>query len=786
MLTKRELSFSELKAICCDQIADECSDDVKVEEDDLLGQEKSFQALDFGLSIQEHGYNIYLAGHSVVNKARYIEKFIKRKAKEFDTPDDWCYVYNFNDPSMPKPIRLSPGKGKEFKNDMKLFITEFEKEIDKQFDSIEFQLQKSKIVNAFKEKNENLMKQIKIDAEEFQFDTQVTEKDIYFIPIINGEKLSEEMFDNLTDEQQDSIVRKSEILQQRATKVLKMIRENQKESDSKVIELQTSIALILLREHILSLMEKYKDASDVSTYLEEVEADIVDSIDSWISTDEGSDSLVSLLPSLYKGNNKDHKKRYEVNLLIDHGETEGAPIVYGISPSFYNLVGKVEHETDLGNIKSDFTKIKPGLLHKANGGFLILEMDELLNHGYSWYILKLILKTGKIHFKEIKDSTTTPTESLHPLPIPLDIKIVLIGESVYYQLLSEYDSNFRDLFKMKIYFQHEAKKTEENKEKLVAFIINFVKKKNITSIDKKALVAILKYATRLVMESDKITSDLEPIRELLVECCQWAHKLDIDIITEDLIEKVIKEREERSNYVEERLDELISNNQILIDVNGDKVGQINALAVIDLGDYTFAKPSRITATAYKGKAGIINIEKESNMSGNVHNKGVHVLSGYLGHKYAKQFPLSLTCQICFEQNYSYVDGDSASSAELYAIISSISEIPIKQSIAVTGSINQFGEIQPIGGATYKVEGFYNVCKKKGLTGNQGVIVPYQNVRDLVLKEEILEAVREKKFHIYAVENVDEALEILMGMPADKIHTVISKKLRSDNKKRGIL
>lgn len=783
MLGKRELTFEELQMLSSDELHYECRDEVEVLSDDIIGQEKALEALDFGLEIADASYNIYLAGDTILNKARFVEDYVKDRVKDHEAPKDWCYVYNFEDPSMPIPISLETGKGKEFKDDMEGLITNFGNELRRQFDSIEFQLQKTKITNHFKDKNENLMKQIKLDAEEFDFETQITDKDIYFIPIIEGDKMSEEMFDGLSQEEQDIIIENSEILQQRATKVLKAIRENQLRADEKVSKLQTDIGLILIRDEILKLLDKYREYEEISKYIELLEKDIVANMSLWLSEDTEEDGLLSLLPSLYKSSDSDFKKKYEVNLIIDNSGKKGKPVIYGMNPSFYNLIGKIEQESELGSTKSDFTKIKPGLLHKANGGVLILELEELLAHAYSWYIMKLCMKTGLIHYKELKDSTTLPTETLKPIPIPLDVKVVLIGKSEYYQLLKQLEPIFGELFKMKIYFPYEALKNDSNKNKLIAFAKKFVKSRDIEDINKEAMLCLLKYSTRYVMEGDKFLSNLVPIKELLLECCQWAKLSKEKVLTKELMLKTIYEKEKRANYVEERLDDLIEHNQLLIDVKGTKVGQINGLAVLDLGDYTFAKPSRITATTFKGKAGIINIEKEANMSGKVHDKGVHVLTGYLGNKYAKKSPLSLTCQICFEQSYSYVDGDSASSAELYAIISSISEIPIDQSIAVTGSINQFGEIQPIGGVTYKVEGYYSVCKKKGLTGTQGVIIPYQNIKDLVLKEEILEAIKKDEFHIYPVGHVDEAIEILMATPADKVHTSIIKKMKTDNSKK---
>lgn len=787
MLGRRELTFQELDALCSDSLLNECrnDNDIEVDEIDMLGQDKALEALDFGLKIDDKSYNIYLAGSTIQNKATFIEGYIKEQAKSLDTPDDWCYVYNFKDPSMPIPIRLKAGKGKILKDQMESFIQDFGKELTKQFDSLEFQLQKTKITNHYKEKSENLMKQMKLDAQACNFETQVTDKDIYFIPVLDGEKLSEEMFDELSKEEQDDIIEQSEVLQQHATKVLKAVRETQRRADEKVKKLQTDIALILLRDHVLDLIEEYNDNEDVTTYLKLVEKDIVDNINQWIDEEDEEEGLLSLLPSLYKSSDGDHKKRYEVNLMIDNSETEGKPVVYGINPSFYNLIGKIEQESELGSTKSDFTKIRPGILHKANGGILILELEELLVHAYSWYIIKLCLKSGKIHYKEIKDSTTLSTECLRPVPMPLDVKIVLIGKRRHYYLLKDLEPIFGELFKMMVFFPYDAKKTDKNKLKLVHFVRDFLKEKEVSDIDDEAMTSLFKFSTRQVMESDKFLSNLMPIKELLVECCHWAKAQGSKTITKEVMERTLKEKEQRVNYIEERYDELFDREHILIDVDGKKIGQINALAVLDYGDHAFAKPTRITATAFKGKAGIINIEKESNMSGSIHDKGVHVLTGYLGNKYAREYPLSLTCQICFEQSYSGVDGDSASSAELYAIISSLSEIPIAQNMAVTGSINQFGDIQSIGGVTLKVEGFYHLCKERGLTGDQGVIIPYQNVKDLVLKDEVLEAVRDGKFHIYPVTHVDEALELLLGQEANLIHKTIEERLeveRQRNKK----
>lgn len=776
MIKEKELTYESLIYKCDDELINDRSLDDLDNESDFIGQDKALEAFDFGVKIKEKGYNLFLINNSGLNKLESIEKHLRDITEGHNAPDDWCYVYNFENPMKPKPIRLKAGLGKVFKKDMKKFIDKFSEDLARQFSSVEFELQKNKINEVYKEKNEELLKQIKNEAEDYEFDTQVTEKDIYFIPILDEEKLSEEMFDELSEEQQDSIIKKSEVLQEKATQILKKIKYNQTKSDEKVDDLKKNITIILLRDYMEELTDEYGDYESVLEYLNDVQNDIVDNIDQWINNDDHQDKLLSLLPS-YKNNGEDQKRKYNVKLLVDNSDTKGAPVICGFNPSFYNLLGKIEHESE-NIVLDDITTIRPGLLHKANGGYLILEAEELLTNTYSWYALKLMLKSQKIFYKQLKEtSSNTQLASIDPLPIPLELKIILVGSSYFYNLLYYYENSFKHLFKLKIFLDHEIEKNIDNQKKMIKYIKNKVRVEGFNNIDKEAVYAILRYSSRMVMNIDKLVSSVEPINDLLVEAFKWANEINEDTITKEVIEMAIKERNNRVNYLEGKIDKLIDDKQIMIDVVGEKIGQINALAVIDVGDYTFAKPTKITATTFRGQKGIINIENEADMSGKVHNKGVHILSGYLGYKYAQRFPLSLSCQICFEQNYSMVDGDSASSSELYAVLSSISKIPIKQNIAVTGSINQFGEIQPIGGATYKVEGFFNICKRKGLDGSHGVIIPHQNIKDLVLNQEVLNAVKEKKFHIYAIESVDEGIEILTGVPAKRIHETVYRTLK---------
>jgi lon-related putative ATP-dependent protease len=474
---------------------------------------------------------------------------------------------------------------------------------------------------------------------------------------------------------------------------------------------------------------------------------------------------IVLVPSM-AGEESGPEDKYKVNLIIDNSEVKGAPVIVDFNPSYYNLIGRIEYETDHGSMITDYTMIKPGLLHQANGGYLILQADDILRNAHSWEALKRALRTKKITIENMQEHLgLAAVSTLRPEAISLNIKVLMVGSSELYHLLLQYDEDFKKLFKIKADFDEEMEKNTDNVLKYARFIASFCKREAALSFDKTAVSRVVHYSSRLVDDRSKLSTRFNDIVEILAESSVWAAIEGSCYVNEKHVDKAIKEKEFRSNKYDEKLLKLLEEGTIMIDVTGKVVGQINGLSVLDLGDYAFGKPSRITATTYIGKSGIVNIEREIEMSGTSHSKGVMILSGYIGQKYAQEMPLALTASICFEQLYSGVDGDSASSTELYAILSSLSELPINQGIAVTGSVNQKGEIQPIGGVNQKIEGFFEVCRQKGLTGRQGVMIPHQNVKNLVLKDEVLSAIKEGLFHIYAIKTIDEGIEILTGYPA---------------------
>jgi len=458
--------------------------------------------------------------------------------------------------------------------------------------------------------------------------------------------------------------------------------------------------------------------------------------------------------------------KYKVNVLVDNSSLKGAPVIVDFNPTYPNLIGKIEYENEFGSVSTDYTKIKPGLFHLANGGYLILQAKDVLSNPQAYEAINRVLKTKKITIENMKDQAgVVAVPALKPQPIPIDIKVILVGSTSIYQLLYEYEEDFRKLFKVKVDFDEEMERNEENVLKLASFISGFCRKEGTLHFDKSGVAKVVEYSSWLVEDRTKLSTRFNDIVEILCESCMWAEDDGSKFVKAKHVKRAIVEKAARCDRVDKKMLEMLKDGTIMVDTDGEQIGQINGLTVMDMGDYSFGKPSRITASTYIGESGIVNIEREVDLSGTSHSKGVLILSGYIGQKYAQNFPLSLTASLCFEQMYGGVDGDSASSAELYAILSSLAEVPIKQYIAVTGSVNQKGEIQPVGGVSYKIEGFFELCKLRGLNGKHGVIIPHQNIRNLVLNEEVIDAVRKKLFHIYPVSTIDEGIELLTGLEA---------------------
>ena len=776
----RKLEYTELKYFCDPSIVNMARKYGEISQV-MIGQERAEKALNLGLGIKKNGYNIYISGESGTGKMTFAKVFAQKYAKNEPTPPDLCYIYNFTDPKYPNLLKLPPGEGKVFKEEMEDLVEVLCVEIPKAFSDKKYELDKNEIVKSYTEKRDEIIKEISEEAKEKNFEVKSTNSGIYFVPEVDGEAISEEQFEELPQEQREQIMAISEDIQIKAVEVMRIMKDYEKGTKEKIKNLEYNIALFTVGRHISKLQEQYCENDDITNYLKDVKEDILDNIEDFLEDEETEDesALASLIPWYTKKNEEDLLSKYQVNLITDNSNTEGAPVIIEHNPVYTNIVGEVEYDSEFGNLTTDFMKIKQGALHKANGGYLILQARDILSNSYTWDTIRRALKTGKIVIEPLKEfSSGITVATIKPEALELNVKIIMVGTDFYYDLLYDYDEEFQKLFKINVPFDYEMNLTEKNINSMVQFVDRFCETEKIPTLDDDAVCKIIEYSARLAERQKKLTSRFGTLCTIIIEASECATLDKSNTISKAHVDQAIWERDYRANLYEEKLAEMIEEDVIMIDTSGMKVGQINGLAVLESGEHVFAKPSRITATTYIGKSGIINIEKEAEMSGSIHDKGIQVLIGYLGQTYAQENPLSLSCRVCFEQNYNGIDGDSASSTELYAILSSLTELPINQEIAVTGSMNQRGEIQPVGGVTYKIEGFFDLCKNRGLTGSQGVIIPVQNVADLILKDDVIEAVKNNMFHIHAVGHVDEGIEILTGTKTADVHAKATEKLKN--------
>ncbi|RKY31082.1 MAG: ATP-dependent protease [Candidatus Omnitrophota bacterium] len=729
--------------------------------EEIIGQERAARALEFGLKIKNEGYNIFVSGLSGTGRTTSVEAAVKKIAETQPTPDDWCYVFNFHDPDKPKALRFPPGMGSVFKKDMEKLINELKVEVPKAFESKIYEEHKSEIMKEFQKYKEELFKKLEESAKLASFNIKHTPSGIIFIPTIEGKELKEEEMEKLTDEAKEEIKKKQELLYEELSSVLREIREKEKITKEKLEQLKKDTALFTIRPRIGELKAKYKDFPDVIKYLEDVEKDMVENVDDFQEKKE-----IEILPGLKLPTKENTFIKYKVNVLIDNSKTKGAPVVKETNPTFYNLSGRIEYKPQLGAMVTDFTMLKPGSFHKANGGYIILQARDVLTNYFAWDTLKRTIKNKQITIEDINEQfrlINTPT--LKPEPIPANFKVILIGHPLLYYLLYNYEEDFRKLFKVRADFSNMMDRDKKGISSYASFISKICREENLKHFDRSGVAKVIEYGSRLVEDKEKLTTRFIDIADLIRESNYWAEVDNSKYVTEKHVKKALEEKIYRSNMIEKRIEELIKEGVIMVDTDGEVKGQVNGLSVITLGDYSFGKPSRITARVYVGRSGVINIDREIKLAGTIHNKGFLIIKGYLGEKYGSNFPLIFSASICFEQLYEEIEGDSASAAELYVLLSALSGVPIKQGIAVTGSVNQKGEIQPVGGINEKIEGFYYTCKAKGLTGKQGVIIPEKNVKHLILNDEVTEAVKNGKFHIWAVNTVDEGIEILTGKKA---------------------
>lgn len=730
----------------------------------IVGQTRGKAVMEFGLKVNQDGYHLYVSGISGTGKTSFTHSIVGEMAERPATLYDWCYVHNFENPYKPTVLQLPVGNGRKFQKHMEKLIQDLKRDLPIAFEDESTQKEKATIIRKFKEQRNKVYEEMNQVAEDYGFIIRQTNAGIMTMPTIDGEPISEEVYHNLPQDKLKEIDEKSTALQEKIVDETNKLQLIENEVQNEIEALEEKIATQIVSLHMKELRRKYTDASDVVAYLKALQTDVVQHVEHFFP--EEQDEAQKLGEMLQGNPQKSVLKKYEVNLFIDNRKMEGAPVITADNCTYYNLVGKVEYENRMGVMTTDFTKIKPGFLHEANGGYIIIQVKDIFSKNFAWEGLKRALLNKELRIENLGEhSGLIATTSINPEPIPLDVKVILIGDMDMYQLLYQYDEDFRKLFKIRADFDVEMDLTDEHILKLAHFIHTHCEQNRLRHLDRSAVAEVVEYSIRLSGHKEKLSTRFNQLVEVIYEADAWAAMENMDVITRHFVRKAIEERAYRSSLYEEKIQESIEEGSVLIDVENAVIGQVNGLAVYNLGQYSFGKPSRITATTFIGQNGIMNIERESKMAGNIHNKGVYILGGYLGQTFAQKHPLALTAHLVFEQSYGGVDGDSASSTELYALLSSLAEVPIKQGLAVTGSVNQRGEIQPIGGVNEKIEGFFKVCQSKGLTGKQGVLIPHQNVRNLMLNEEVTEAVRNGTFHIYKVHTIEEGIELLTGVAA---------------------
>ncbi len=766
MKNKNELNYQNLKFTCDESML---SFDTTAELQPIqagIGQDRGIKALEFGVQVDVKGYNIYIEGPSGVGKTMYTKNYLNKISSKKKVPSDWCYIYNFDNPNQPIAISLPAGQGKEFKDAMDGFIKEIKKDIKKTFNADDFEKEKSLIKQEFEEKRATLLNKLNEDALKYNFYVRSSQNGIYMMPIVNGKVIEEEEFEKLDDQTKQEYEDKSTIVQEQIMNVIGQIKEIERASDKRISEWQSNIALLTVNLHINYLKSKYKRNKKINKFLNDVKTDVLKNVSYFLEEDKNEQQpQIPMTPGMKK---VDPSLNYRVNLFVDNSHRDGAPVIMDSNYSYNNIFGFLEYENFYGSLKTDHTMLKPGLLHLANGGYIIFQAKDLLSNPACYEALKKALRIKEIAIEHANEQRASMVMvSLKPEPIPLSLKVILIGNSSIYQTLLAMDSDFRKLFKIKVEFEDDAPITKENLNKLACIVHGFCNHAELPHLDKKAMARLIEYASKLAGSHSKISTRFDDLIQIVGEAATWAKISKSKLLTENFIKKALEEQINRVKKYDTKYMEMIQDHSLLIDTSGYEVGTLNGLTIMTIGDYTFGKPTKITVNTYTGKNGIVNIEREVEISGPSHSKGVLILTGYLGEMFAQNIPLCLTASICFEQLYNGVDGDSASSTELYGLLSSLSGIPINQAIAVTGSVNQKGQIQPIGGVNEKIEGYFQICKMRGLTGEHGVMIPVQNVDNLQLSDEIVEAVKNKLFHIYSVSTIEEGIEVLTGVPAGK-------------------
>ncbi len=770
-ITKYEVPADKLRWRCDPAVFDfQCTKDLAPLRE-FIGQNRAIRAIEFGLSMDRDGYNIYVAGLTGTGKTSavktYIKKLIEEKQarEEVHSPDDWCYLYNFADADRPQIINLPQGKGKTFKEQINNLLQRLKEELAKAFSSEEYKAQRKTTVGESQAEQQKIFEEVRKEAQTQGFLFQMTTLGPALIPLMEGKPISQEDYMALQEPLRKELEAKRSQLSQKLEASFEKAQALERQAVEKLQQADKAVASFTVSRLFDSLIKEYGVWERISRYLTDLKSYAVDNLDIFKEQEKQAQPILGV-PASHIVYGRDPFLPFQVSVFVDNSAAEGPPVIIEPNPNYANLFGKIERRFLLGGYLSDHTMLKAGALQIANGGYLLLSAMDVLTNPAVWPALKRAIKTKEVRIEDpFEQFGLIAPQGLKPQPMPIDVKIILIGDAMLYQILSMYDEEFWEIFKVKADFNFEVTRTKENMMAFAAFIAGHCEESGMCHFDRTGVAMMMEYSARMVADQEKLSSRFAQIRELIEEAAYWAGKDGASLVSGQHVGKAVEEKLFRHNLPDERIRELIDNGTIMIDVDGVVTGQVNGLSIYSLGDITFGKPSRITCKTFLGRGGVINIERESQLSGRIHDKGVLILSGYMGWKFAQDSPLSLSASLCFEQSYEGVEGDSASSTELYGLLSSLSGVPIMQNIAVTGSVNQKGEVQPIGGVNQKIEGFFQICRAKGLNGNQGVMIPRRNLRNLMLREEVLEAVRQGKFHIYAVGTIDEGIEVLTGVEA---------------------
>jgi predicted ATP-dependent protease len=763
MPKRLELKPSELRRVCNpSQFAFKDTSEL-ASPDTVIGQERAVQAIEFGLDMRSPGYNIFVTGAEGTGKSTIVRDLTARFAKTQPVPDDWCLVNNFSDEFRPRAVALPPGRGPSFAKKISRLVNDLKKEIPKAFETEAYLKKLAAIKSRFNYRQQAIFQKIERFATERSLHIDSSQKEYPVVPVVDGKILAAEDYQKLPDDVKADIDAKVGQIQAEMEKSGRQIEKLNQQLHADIERLMNEVVLALLQKRLDPIRVDFKGRGEALDYLNALQADIVENFNLFMPAEKGEPPAAGECPQPPKA----PFQKYQVNVLVHREVMKGAPVIYETNPTYFNVVGRIEKRAYMGTVNTDFTLVLAGSLLNANGGYLIMEIEPLLMHPYVWEALKRSLQTKRLDIEDVPEEWAFGTTSLKPQPIPLEVKVILLGSYEAFEMLQNYDSKFNKIFKVRADFDQEVARTPETEQLYARFIARVCREENLLPFNPRGVAAIVEFGEKYVSDQNKLSIRFGPLLGVLKESDFWARRQRAKVISEKHVVRAFQEHRFRYSLYEQKVHESYRDGSIMIDVAGAVAGQINGLAVYQIGEYSFGRPVRITAETFMGKPGVINIEREADMSGSTHDKGVLILSGYLGSVFAQHHPLSLAISITFEQSYSDIDGDSASSTELYAVLSSLSGIPIKQGIAVTGSVNQKGRVQVIGGVNQKVEGFFEVCREKGLTGEQGVIIPFSNVQNLMLRKDVVDAVRKRQFHVYRVSTVEEGIEILTGVRAGR-------------------